>query len=57
MGKVKVAGNPVKLSTIAPEDELPKDPAPQLGDYTYRVLTEMLGYTHEEASNYVEKYH
>jgi CoA:oxalate CoA-transferase len=57
IGKIKVAGNPVKLSTVPPEDEIPKDPAPQLGDYTYRVMTEMLGYTHEEAMSYIEKYH
>ena len=57
LGKVKVAGNPVKLSTVAPEDEIPKEPAPQIGDHTKEVLINMLGYTKEEADSYMAEFH
>ncbi|MBT4576259.1 MAG: hypothetical protein HOB92_07290, partial [Candidatus Cloacimonetes bacterium] len=38
IGKIKVAGNPVKLSTVPAEDELPKDPAPGVGEHTTSIL-------------------
>jgi CoA:oxalate CoA-transferase len=54
IGKVKVAGNPVKLSTVPPEEELPKIPAPGIGEHTKEVLIGMLGYTEEEAEKYIK---
>lgn len=57
IGKVKVAGNPVKMSDIPPEDEIPEGPAPQLGDHTKDVMINMLGYTEQEADDYIEKFH
>lgn len=57
MGKVKVAGNPVKMSEMLPEEEVPAGPAPQLGDHTREVMINMLGYTEEEADAYIEKFH
>ncbi len=57
LGKIKVAGNPVKLSTVNKEDELPKGHAPALGEHTEQILTQMLNFTPEQAKEYVEKYH
>lgn len=57
MGKVKVAGNPVKLSSVASEDEIATEPAPQLGEHTVEILKSMLGYTDEQAKEYAAKYH
>jgi CoA:oxalate CoA-transferase len=54
IGKVKVAGNPIKLSTVHPEDELPKIPAPGIGEHTKEVLVNMLGYTDEQAEKYIK---
>ena len=55
IGKVKVAGNPIKLSTVPPEDELPKIPAPQIGEHTKEILVEMLGYSEADAERYLKE--
>jgi CoA:oxalate CoA-transferase len=55
IGKVKVAGNPVKLSTVPPEDELPHLPAPQMGEHTKEILMEMLGYSKADAERYIKE--
>jgi CoA:oxalate CoA-transferase len=57
IGKVKVAGNPVKLSTVPVENELPKDPAPAVGEHTTRILIDLLGYSEEEANQYFKRFH
>jgi CoA:oxalate CoA-transferase len=57
IGKVKVAGNPIKLSTVASEDELPKIPAPQIGEHTKDILVNMLGYTEDQAEKYIKECH
>ncbi len=55
IGKVKVAGNPIKLSSVPPEDELPKIPAPQIGEHTKDILINLLGYTDDQAEKYIKK--
>ncbi len=57
IGTIKVAGNPVKLSTVKVEDEVPKLHAPMLGEHTAQILKDMLNYTDEQIEEYVEKYH
>ena len=54
MGKVKVAGNPVKLSTVPPEDELPSEPAPQVGEHNVEVLRDILGYSEDDIKSYID---
>jgi CoA:oxalate CoA-transferase len=56
IGKIKVAGNPVKLSSVRPEDELPKSPAPAIGEHTHEILVELLGYSGEEADRYIQDF-
>ncbi len=56
MGKVKVAGNPVKMSSIPAKDELPTAHAPLLGEHTGEVLKTLVGYTEEQIAEYLEKY-
>lgn len=43
VGKIKVAGNPIKLSDIPAEQEVPKDPAPSIGQHTEEILKSLLG--------------
>ena len=46
VGKIKIAGNPIKLSGL--EEEIPKDAAPQLGEHSELILKKYLGYTDEQ---------
>lgn len=46
VGKIKIAGNPIKLSGL--EEEIPKDPAPQIGEHSELILKKYLGYTDEQ---------
>jgi len=45
-GKVKIAGNPIKMSTIA--EELHRKPAPEVGEHNNIVYSELLGFTESE---------
>lgn len=45
-GKLKVAGNPIKLSGM--EDGLPGSPAPCIGQHTREILSKYLGLTAEQ---------
>jgi len=56
IGKVTVAGNPVKLSTVPPEDELPHEPAPAIGQHTREILVDLLGYSEESADAYTKEF-
>jgi len=56
IGKVSVAGNPIKYSRVLPEDELPHEPAPSVGQHTREVLVEMLGYSEEAADDYLNQF-
>lgn len=55
IGKVKVAGNPVKMSAIPPADEIPQGHAPRLGEHTCEVLIRHAGYAREKAADYRRK--
>lgn len=55
VGKIKVAGNPIKLSDIPPEDEVPRDPAPSIGEHTDYILKDMLGMDEERVKELREK--
>jgi len=52
-GKFKIAGNPVKMSLVDAADEVSHDPAPEIGVHTQEVLTDLLGYSAEEAEAYI----
>lgn len=45
-GKMKIAGNPIKISGMV--EEIHKDPAPKLGEHAEIVLKHYLGYTDEQ---------
>jgi len=51
-----VAGNPIKYSRVSPEDELPREPAPSVGQHTREVLIELLGYSDEAADDYLKEF-
>lgn len=40
IGTVKVAGNPIKMTTIP--EEATRPPAPEVGEQTEKILTELL---------------
>ena len=42
MGKIYVAGNPIKLSTLT--EEIVTDPAPKIGEHTDEILQSFLNY-------------
>lgn len=46
VGKIKIAGNPIKLSGL--EKEIPDEPAPQIGEHSELILKQYLGYTDEQ---------
>ncbi len=54
VGLIKVAGNPIKLSTVAPEDEISKEPAPSIGEHTKEILKNYLNFNNEEINAYLE---
>lgn len=45
-GKVKIAGNPIKMSSIAEEHN--RKPAPAIGEHNRKIYSELLGYTDKE---------
>lgn len=45
-GRVKIAGNPIKMSTIAEEPH--RKPAPEIGEHNNKVYSELLGFTKSE---------
>lgn len=55
MGKVKIAGNPVKMASV--DADADHHPAPVLGSSTRDVLVNMLGWDENKADEYVEKFH
>ncbi|GAF79212.1 unnamed protein product, partial [marine sediment metagenome] len=46
MGKIYVAGNPIKLSTLT--EEVVTDPAPKIGEHTDEILQSFLNYDDAE---------
>ena len=53
IGRIKVAGNPVKMSAMREEEELPDLPAPGLGADTKEILLDLLGLSEKEAEDYL----
>jgi len=45
-GKIKIAGNPIKMTTI--EEQKFRDPAPEIGEHNLKIYSELLGYSVEE---------
>ncbi len=56
IGKVKVAGNPIKYSRVDPKDELPDIPAPSIGQHTREIMVDLLGYSEEDADDYIKEF-
>ena len=54
VGPIKVAGNPIKLSTVDPEDEIPSDPAPSIGEHTEEILKNYLSFDSEKIEKYLK---
>lgn len=52
-GDLKIAGNPVKMSTI--EEKTDRFPAPEIGEHNDIILKEMLGYSEEEIARLKEE--
>jgi hypothetical protein len=46
----------VKISDMSTGEEIPEFPAPQLGEHTREVMIKMLGYTEQEADDYINKF-
>ncbi|KQC06320.1 MAG: carnitine dehydratase [Candidatus Cloacimonas sp. SDB] len=51
-GIVKIAGNPVKMSSIPEEKK--RDPVPKLGEHTKEILSKYLGYSAEKIAQLKE---
>jgi CoA:oxalate CoA-transferase len=45
-GKIKIAGNPIKMTTI--EEKNFRDPAPDIGEHNSKIYSELLGFSKEE---------
>jgi len=48
-GKIKISGNPIKLSGM--QEEIHKDPAPSVGEHTEMILKQYLGYNADMINN------
>lgn len=46
LGKIKIAGNPIKMTNI--EDTTTKEHAPEIGENNFEILNSMLGLSEEE---------
>lgn len=46
IGPVKIAGNPIKMTSI--EEETTRPPAPEIGEHTDKILKTFLGYSDEQ---------
>lgn len=46
LGKIKIAGNPIKMTNI--EDKTTKEHAPEIGENNFEILNSMLGLSEEE---------
>ena len=55
-GKVTVAGNPIKLSSVPAEEEVPSEPAPGLGEHTAEILRQYVGMDDAAIEEYVNQF-
>ncbi|GAK56444.1 putative formyl-CoA transferase [Candidatus Vecturithrix granuli] len=46
VGAIKIAGNPIKMTSI--EEETTRKPAPEIGEHTDKILKTFLGYSDEQ---------
>ncbi len=53
VGKVKIAGNPIKMSSISEDHK--RKPAPKIGEHTNQVLKEYLGYNEDKVNDLKSK--
>ncbi len=49
IGNVKIAGNPIKMTSIP--EEIHKSPAPEIGEHNFEILQKYLNYTPEFIEN------
>jgi len=56
IGKITVAGNPVKMSSVNAEEEIPDLPAPGIGEHTKEILIDLLEYSEKDADDYIKAY-
>lgn len=54
VGAIKVAGNPIKLSEVPPEEEIPAEPAPAIGQHTAEILRAHLGFDEDQIERYLK---
>ncbi len=52
-GRIKIAGNPIKMSSL--KEETTRQPAPEIGEHNFEVLTSMLGLKSEEIEKLLEE--
>ncbi|PKN80498.1 MAG: carnitine dehydratase [Candidatus Cloacimonetes bacterium HGW-Cloacimonetes-1] len=52
-GTIKIAGNPIKMSTLAEEPTRP--PIPEIGEHNYEVFSTILGMSADEIQNLKEE--
>ena len=55
-GKLVISGNPIKMSSIPVDEEIPDAPAPALGEHTAEILKNYIGYDDEKIMEYIKKY-
>jgi len=48
-GKIKIAGNPIKMTTI--KEEPTRNPAPEIGEHNYEIYAELLNLSKAEIDN------
>jgi len=46
LGKIKIAGNPIKMTSIPEKSKI--GPSPELGEHNYSVLKDLIGYSEDE---------
>lgn len=51
-GTIRVAGNPIKMSSIS--EEKSRKPVPEIGENTVEILSDLLGYTEEQIAKLKE---
>ena len=55
-GKIVIAGNPIKMSSISADQEITDRPAPSLGEHTAEVLKQYSDYDETSVKEYVSRY-
>jgi CoA:oxalate CoA-transferase len=52
-GRIKIAGNPIKLSDM--DAEIPDSPAPYIGQHTKEILSKYLGMTEDQIERLINR--